>query len=291
MPWTHGCGERMRRDMDKRRYFYFYKRNKKLCILSFLAVALLASFLFSSFLVPYDPYEQHLEIARSAPSWSHWMGTDRYGRDLFSRVWMGGQVTVLGALSVVTLISITGIGIGLCAGWYGGWVNQVLMRSSDLFLAFPGLVLALALVGVSQGGLVSAIAALWVVGWPKYARLSRGLALSLRGESFIEASRLLGIPDWKIMANHMLPNMAGPILVTAVLDIGTVMMGLSGLSFLGIGIKPPTPEWGAMISEGRNFLQLCPWMVLAPGGAMCLTVILFNLLGDTLRDYYDPKEK
>lgn len=277
--------------MDKRRYFYFYKRNKKLCILSFLAVALLASFLFSSFLVPYDPYEQHLEIARSAPSWSHWMGTDRYGRDLFSRVWMGGQVTVLGALSVVTLISITGIGIGLCAGWYGGWVNQVLMRSSDLFLAFPGLVLALALVGVSQGGLVSAIAALWVVGWPKYARLSRGLALSLRGESFIEASRLLGIPDWKIMANHMLPNMAGPILVTAVLDIGTVMMGLSGLSFLGIGIKPPTPEWGAMISEGRNFLQLCPWMVLAPGGAMCLTVILFNLLGDTLRDYYDPKEK
>lgn len=277
--------------MDKRRYFYFYKRNKKLCILSFLAVALLASFLFSSFLVPYDPYEQHLEIARSAPSWSHWMGTDRYGRDLFSRVWMGGQVTVLGALSVVTLISITGIGIGLCAGWYGGWVNQVLMRSSDLFLAFPGLVLALALVGVSQGGLVSAIAALWVVGWPKYARLSRGLALSLRGESFIEASRLLGIPDWKIMATHMLPNMAGPILVTAVLDIGTVMMGLSGLSFLGIGIKPPTPEWGAMISEGRNFLQLCPWMVLVPGGAMCLTVILFNLLGDTLRDYYDPKEK
>ena len=291
MPWTHGYGERMRCDMNKRRYFYFYKRNKKLCILSFLAVVLLASFLFSSFLVPYDPYEQHLEIARSAPSWSHWMGTDRYGRDLFSRVWMGGQVTVLGALSVVTLISITGIGIGLCAGWYGGWVNQVLMRSSDLFLAFPGLVLALALVGVSQGGLVSAIAALWVVGWPKYARLSRGLALSLRGESFIEASRLLGIPDWKIMATHMLPNMAGPILVTAVLDIGTVMMGLSGLSFLGIGIKPPTPEWGAMISEGRNFLQLCPWMVLAPGGAMCLTVILFNLLGDTLRDYYDPKEK
>ena len=188
-------------------------------------------------------------------------------------------------------MALTGTTIGLCAGWYGGWLDQGLMRSSDLFLAFPGLVLALALAGVSHGGLGSAILALWVVSWPKYARLSRGLTLSVRETSYIEVAQLMGVPTWKILISHVLPNIAGPILVTAVLDIGTMMMALSGLSFLGVGVKPPIPEWGAMMSEGRQFLQLCPWMVMAPGGAMFVTVVIFNIWGDTLRDFYDPKEK
>lgn len=263
----------------------------KLVFLSLLVVLLLAMVLLAPWLVPYDPYEQHLEWAKAAPSVSHWFGTDRYGRDLFSRVWMGGQVTVLGTLGVVVLMALTGTTIGLCAGWYGGWLDQGLMRSSDLFLAFPGLVLALALAGVSHGGLGSAILALWVVSWPKYARLSRSLTLSVREKSYIEVAQLMGVPTGKILISHVLPNIAGPILVTAVLDIGTMMMALSGLSFLGVGVKPPIPEWGAMMSEGRQFLQLCPWMVMAPGGAMFVTVVIFNIWGDTLRDFYDPKEK
>ena len=270
---------------------FFRQGPWKLRILSFLVILLLVFVVLAPLLVPYDPYEQHLEWAKAAPSVTHWLGTDRYGRDLFSRVWMGGQVTVLGTLGVVMLMTLTGTAIGLCAGWYGGWLDQGLMRSSDLFLAFPGLVLALALAGVSHGGLGSAILALWVVSWPKYARLSRGLTLSVRETSYIEVAQLMGVPTWKILITHVLPNIAGPILVTAVLDIGTMMMALSGLSFLGVGVKPPIPEWGTMMSEGRQFLQLCPWMVMAPGGAMFVTVVIFNIWGDTLRDFYDPKEK
>ena len=165
------------------------------------------------------------------------------------------------------------------------------MGLSDVFLAFPGLVLALAVAGVSGGGMLQAVLALAVIGWPKYARLSRRLTVSLKEEAYIDIARMRGISSWKIMASHILPNMAGPLLTTAVLDIGTMMMELAALSFLGLGVKPPTPEWGAMMSEGRRFLQLSPWMVMAPGGAMCLTVGLFHLLGEALRDVFDPREK
>ena len=263
----------------------------KIWIISTVALVLMILIVSSTFWVPCDPYEQHLELAKSAPSVAHWFGTDPYGRDLFSRVWVGGKATVFSALLLLVLISLTGTTIGLCAGWYGGWIGQVLMRGADLFVSFPGLVLALALAGVSHGGLLGAILALWVVGWPKYARLSKNLTQSLVGEPYVEVAQLMKVPSWKILRSHILPNMAGPVLVTAVLDIGTLMMELSALSFLGVGVKPPVPEWGAMISEGRMFLQLCPWMVMAPGGAMFIVVVVCNIWGDTLRDYYDPKGK
>ena len=165
------------------------------------------------------------------------------------------------------------------------------MRISDVFLAFPGLVFALAVAGVLGGGVQNAIIALGAISWPKFARLARGLTLAQKDSSYLMAARLSGSSTPKLLVKHILPNIAGPILVTSVLDIGTMMMELAGLSFLGLGVKPPMAEWGSMISDGRVMLQTAPWMVLAPGGAIFVTVMIFNLLGDTLRDYMDPKQR
>ena len=263
----------------------------RLCLWGGLLLALMLGVMLAEYLIPWDPYAQDLSMAQKPPSAAHLLGTDRYGRDMLARVLVGGRTSILGALVVVLLITVIGAGIGTGSGWYGGRIEQAWMGLSDVFLAFPGLVLALAVAGVSGGGMLQAVLALAVIGWPKYARLSRRLTVSLKGEAYIDIARMRGISSWKIMAGHILPNMAGPLLTTAVLDIGTMMMELAALSFLGLGVKPPTPEWGAMMSEGRRFLQLSPWMVMAPGAAMCLTVGLFHLLGEALRDVFDPREK
>ena len=170
-------------------------------------------------------------------------------------------------------------------------MDTVLMRISDLFLAFPSLVFALAVAGVLGGGIQNAIIALAAISWPKFARLARGLTLARKNSPYLMAARLSGSSTGKLLFKHILPNIAGPILVTAVLDIGTMMMELAGLSFLGLGVKPPMAEWGSMINEGRSMLQVAPWMVLAPGAAIFVTVMMFNLLGDTLREYMDPKQR
>lgn len=256
-----------------------------------LLLTLMLGVMHAEYLIPWDAYAQDLSMAQQPPSAGHLLGTDRYGRDMLARVLVGGRTSIWGALVVVLLITAIGTGIGTGSGWYGGRIEQAWMGLSDVFLAFPGLVLALAVAGVSGGGMLQAVLALAAIGWPKYARLSRRLTVSLKGEPYIDIARMRGISSWKIMYGHILPNMAGPILTTAVLDIGTMMMELAALSFLGLGVKPPTPEWGAMMSEGRRFLQLLPWMVMAPGAAMCLTVGLFHLLGEALRDAFDPRER
>ena len=256
-----------------------------------LLLTLMLGVMLAEYLIPWDPYVQDLSMAEQPPSAAHLLGTDRYGRDMLARVLVGGRTSIFGALVVVLLITAIGTGIGTGSGWYGGRIEQAWMGLSDVFLAFPGLVLALAVAGVSGGGMLQAVLALAAIGWPKYARLSRRLTVSLKGEPYIDIARMRGISSWKIMGGHILPNMAGPILTTAVLDIGTMMMELAALSFLGLGVKPPTPEWGAMMSEGRRFLQLSPWMVMAPGAARCLTVGLFHLLGEALRDAFDPRER
>ena len=179
----------------------------------------------------------------------------------------------------------------LICGWCGGIADTVLMRISDLFLAFPSLVFALAVAGVLGGGIQNAIIALAVIGWPKFARLARGLTLAQKDSPYLMAVKMSGSSVPKILFKHILPNIAGQILVTAVLDIGTMMMELAGLSFLGLGVQPPAAEWGSMINDGRSMLQISPWMVLAPGVAIFITVMIFNLLGDTLRDYMDPKQR
>lgn len=263
----------------------------KLIFFLTLAVLLLLIAIFAQYICPYDPYAQDLMMAQKPPSAAHPLGTDRYGRDMLSRVIIGSTTSIFSTLLLVVIVTVVGTGIGIICAWNHGKVDTVLMRISDLFLAFPGLVFALAVAGVLGGGVHNAIIALAVISWPKFARLARGLTLAQKNSPYMMAAQLSGSSTPKLLIKHILPNIAGPILVTSVLDIGTMMMELAGLSFLGLGVKPPMAEWGSMINEGRSMLQVSPWMVLAPGTAIFVTVMVFNLLGDTLRDYMDPKQR
>ena len=263
----------------------------KLIFFLILTAVLLLIAAFAKYLCPYDPYVQDLTLAQKAPCPEHLLGTDRYGRDMLSRVITGSTVSIYGTLILVAVITVVGTVIGILCGWRGGKTEAVLMRISDLFLAFPGLVFALAVAAVLGGGSQNAIIALAVISWPKFARLARGLTLTQKASPYLMAAKLSGSSTGKLLIKHILPNIAGPILVTAVLDIGTMMMELAGLSFLGLGVKPPMAEWGSMINDGRSMLQIAPWMVLAPGAAIFITVMIFNLLGDTVRDYMDPRER
>ena len=256
-------------------------RTEKIIIPSILVISLLLFAFLSPKLTPFDISEQNLMIAKNAPSLSHIMGTDIYGRDMFSRVIAASRISVFSALAVVLLMSITGVIVGLFCGYLGGIADTVLMRVSDIFLAFPGLVLAIAAAGLFQNGMFGAIIALASVGWPRYARLARGLVLSTKTSTYINAARLSGSNTVQIVFIEILPNIIGQIAVTASL------MELSALSFLGLGATPPTPEWGSMINEGRSLLQIAPWITLSPGVAIFITVSIFNIFGEALRDYYN----
>ena len=264
---------------------------RKLAVFTVLAVLLVLAALFAEYLCPYDPYAQNLREALQAPSGAHLLGTDRYGRDMLSRVIMGGQSSIASTLVCVAVVTVIGTTVGVISGWRGGALDTLLMRTSDVFRAFPGLVFALAVAGVLGGGIQNAVIALCAIGWPKFARIARSQTLAVRDASFIQAARMQGTKGLALIVRHVLPNIAGPIVVCAVLDIGTMMMELAGLSYLGLGAQPPMAEWGSMMSDGRSMLQTAPWCVLAPGLAIFVTVLVFNLLGDTLRDYLDPKKK
>ena len=268
------------------------KRNtikSRLIFFILLAAILLLITVFAEKLAPYDPYAQDLSLSKQPPSAAHWMGTDQYGRDVFSRVLVGAQTSIFSTLTLVAAISLFGTTVGMLCGYYGGAVDSVMMRISDVCLAFPGLVFALAIAALLGGGVSNAVLALAVISWPKYARVARSQTLALKSSDFVAAARLSGDTSRQMILRHILPNILGPILVTAMLDIGTMMMELAGLSFLGLGAQPPTAEWGNMMSGGRSMLQTYPWLVLSPGAAIFLTVVIFNLLGDTVRDYMDPK--
>lgn len=262
---------------------------KKLILCSaFVALLLLVS-VSAGWLSPYDPNLQNYEIALEAPSVSHPMGTDRYGRDLLSRVLTGSRTSIFSALALVGITVSAGTAVGVVCGYRGKAVDTVVMRISDVCLAFPGMVFALAAAAVLGGGIVNAILALVAVNWPKYARIARSRTLSVKNEEYILAARLAGDTAPQMIFRHILPNIGGQILVTATLDVGTMMMELAALSFLGLGAQPPTAEWGSMMSEGRSMLQTCPWVVLAPGIGIFVTAALFQLLGDALRDCLDPE--
>ena len=263
----------------------------RLAVFGVLALLLVVCSFFSAHLTPYDPYLQNLDIAKQAPSAEHLLGTDRYGRDMLSRVIAGSRASIFSTLLLVAVITALGTAVGVTCGWVGGLTDTVLMRISDVFLAFPGLVFALAVAGSLGGGLQNAIIALAAISWPKYARIARSQTLSQKETQWMKAVRLSGSGTGKIIFKHILPNIIGPILVTAMLDIGTMMMELAALSFLGLGAKPPIPEWGSMMSDTRSLMTTSPWITFSPGIAIFISVMIFNLLGDTIRDYADPKSR
>ena len=271
--------QKVKKNRIRARLFFF---------LFLVAILLLVSF-FADQIVPFDPYAQDLGLSRQPPSAAHFMGTDQYGRDVFSRVVVGAQASVFSTLLLVCVTSVFGTVAGTLCGYFGRRIDSVVMRISDVCLAFPGLVFALAISALLGGGISNAVIALAVISWPKYARVARGQTLALKNSDFVAAARLAGDNSAQMIRRHILPNILGPILVTAMLDIGTMMMELAGLSFLGLGAQPPVAEWGNMMSGGRSMLQTYPWLVLSPGVAIFLTVVTFNLLGDTVRDYMDPK--
>lgn len=262
----------------------------KLAVYGALTLLLILVAVFAPYITPYDPYEQDLGNALLAPCREYLLGTDRYGRDMLSRVIIGARSSISSAVLLVVIITVAGSIVGILCGYCQGKLDSFLMRLSDIFLAFPGMVFAIAAASVMSGGIMNAVAALAFVSWPKYARIARSQVLTIKNAPYISAARLAGSGTGKIILKHIVPNIAGPVIVTAVLDIGTMMMEIAGLSFLGLGATPPTAEWGSMMSNGRSMLQTSPWVILAPGCAIFLTVMVFNLLGDTVRDILDPRQ-
>ena len=261
----------------------------KLFLFAALAATLLLITIFAKDICPYDPYAQELSQAMQPPSAAHPMGTDTYGRDMLSRVLIGAQTSISSTFALVAIITVFGTIVGIFCGYYGGVVDSVMMRISDICLAFPGLVFAMAVAAILNGGVQNAVIALALISWPKYSRIARSQTLSMKSLPYMQAAQLAGDSTLQMILRHVLPNIVGPILITSMLDIGTMMMEIAGLSFLGLGAQPPVAEWGSMMSSGRSMLQTYPWIVLSPGLAIFVSVVIFNLLGDTIRDYMDPK--
>jgi peptide/nickel transport system permease protein len=242
---------------------------------------------FAPLIGPDNPLAQNYGIL-AAPSSAHWFGTDELGRDVLSRVLSGARITLPLSVLLVVLAMVIGAVIGALAGFFGGWVDNALMRLADLFFAFPGIILAMAVAAALGPQLRNAVIAVVAVSWPSYARLVRSLVLAARNAPYVTAARMLGASGWRVMLTEIRPNISGPVLVLAALDIGNAVLLLSGLSFLGLGAQPPTAEWGAMVAEGtQNFNDW--WVGTFPGLAILTVVLAFNFIGDALRDALDPR--
>ncbi len=242
-------------------------------------------------LISQDPTAQQLGYRLQSPSLAHPFGTDHLGRDVLTRIVYGARYSLGIALAVTGIRVFLGTVVGLIAGYVGGFIDEALMRLVDIQLAFPGLILALVVAGVLGPSLRNVMIALAIVGWTTYARVVRSEVLSVREREYVAAARLVGIPTHRLLTRHLLPSVVNPVLVIATLNLGTVVLATAGLSFIGLGAQPPTPEWGTMLAEGRAYLRRAWWIVNAPGIAIMLTVLGFNLLGDGLRDALDPTQQ
>lgn len=262
----------------------------KFSVMAFFALLFAAFALFASSIAPYDPLESHYDHMLEAPSRDFLFGTDQLGRDLFSRILYGGKSSLLIAFAVTGIVSLVGIFIGTAAGFFGGIFDHLLMRFSDMLMAFPGSIFTIALVSFIGVGLPNLILAMSLTGWTFYARISRSLVLSVKNNVYIEQARLGGASNGKILTRYIVPNVLPSLLVNIFQDIGGKLLTISGLSLLGLGSPPPTPEWGFMLSEGKNFMYSAPWMLLFPGLIILLSVVIFNLLGDSIQDLMNPKE-
>jgi ABC-type dipeptide/oligopeptide/nickel transport system permease subunit len=239
---------------------------------------------------PYDPsVDSHLEIARQGPSGEHFCGTDRLGRDILRRILHGATLSLGVGVVAVCTAGIAGTFLGLVSGYFGGATDMVIMRIMDVLMAFPAMLLAIAIVAIRGNGIFNTVIAISVVGIPGYARLVRSMVLSVREREYIEAARMVGVNRRNIILRHILPNSVSPIIVNTTMGIGGAILTTAALGFLGLGAQPPAPEWGAMVGDGVSFLRQSPHMVFFPGMAIMLTVLGFNLLGDGLRDALDPQ--
>jgi peptide/nickel transport system permease protein len=255
-----------------------------------LVVFMLAA-LLAPLLSPVDPLAQDVLAGLKPPSAEHLFGTDKLGREIFSRILYGARISLFVGITVVLISSVIGALLGVLAGYVGGWVDEALMRITDIFFAFPALILAMAIAGALGPSLQNALIAISAVTWPVYARLLRGQVLSLKEREFVLAARTVGVPEWQIILRHLLPNTLAPLLVQASFDMGGAITSVAGLSFIGFGAQPPTPEWGVMISEARTYLATAWWMGTFPAISIMLVVGGFNLLGDGLRESLDPRLK
>lgn len=267
------------------------KTNRAFAVSSFFVLLLIAVALAAPLIAPYDPLEAVMQNAYLPPSAEHLFGTDKLGRDNFSRILYGASYSLSSVLLLVTIIFAVGTTLGVLAGYYGGKVDIVIMRISDMMISFPGMILAIAVAGILGGSLINAIIALTIVTWTKYARLARSMVLKIKKRDFVEAAIVNGGTSTHILWKHILPNILPLMVITAASDIGAMMMELAGLSFLGFGSQPPAPEWGLMLNEGRQQLQTAPWLMIFPGLAIFVTVVIFNLWGDALRDVLDPRQE
>lgn len=277
-----------------RESLYLLSRNK----LSLLALIILVLLALIAILAPYiAPYPEdfadaaHMSEKLLPPSAQHLMGTDELGRDIFSRVLYGTRVSLRAALCAVGLSLVIGIPLGAIAGSFGGWVDNVIMRITDVFLSFPPLLLAIAMVALMGSSLNNAVLAISLSWWPWYTRLVRGQAISVKERKFVQAAETIGTSRMKIIFKHIIPNCISPVIVQASMDIGGVILTVASLSFLGLGAQLPTPEWGLMISTGRRFFPDSWWYCIFPGLAIFITVLCFNLLGDAIREILDPKTR
>lgn len=268
----------------------FFLRYKTFTVFLILAIFIVLIAVFAPVVTGgVDPTAGSIADAIEPPSADHIFGTDKMGRDIFTRVIYGARVSLVAAFSVVALSFLIGTVLGILAGYFRGIVDAVIMRIADMMVSFPGLVLAMAVAGILGASIKNAILAIAVVTWPKYARLARSLVLKIRDRDYVAAAVVTGSRSPYILTRYMLPNALPTLIITAATDIGGLMLELAGLSFLGFGAVSPTPEWGLMLNEGRSYMQNAPWLMIFPGLAIFITVVVFNMLGDGLRDIMDPR--
>jgi peptide/nickel transport system permease protein len=257
-----------------------------------VGLAIIATFAFvaiaAPLVAPYDPLEISRGHRLEGPSAAHLLGTDRVGRDVFSRLVFGARTSLGTAALAVLMVMTVGVSIGLVAGLRGGWFDTVAMRLVDGLLALPALLLVLAIAGTLQGGLLTIVVAFAAVAWTTYARMVRALVLQVGSKPYVEAARAAGASSTRVAVRHVLPNVIGPVIVLLTLELGTFIVGVSALAFLGIGVQPPTPEWGAMLSDGLDNMRRHPYLMIFPGATISLVVLGCNLLGEGIRDAIDP---
>lgn len=273
------------------KFMEFAKKNKQFMFFAVLAILIVLVAVAAPILAPYDPYDSVLKDALQGPSKEHLFGTDKLGRDILSRVIYGTRISLSSTLILVCCIFVLGTVLGILAGYFGGWVDVIIMRISDMMISFPGMVIAIAIAGILGPSITNAVIAVTVVSWTKYARLARSLVLKIRHKDYVYAAVVTGSKTLYILRKYMLPNTLPTLVITAATDIGSMMLELAGLSFLGFGAQAPAAEWGLMLNEGRAYMQYSPWMMICPGLAIFIVVVVFNLLGDSLRDVLDVRDE